>query len=158
MYRLRFLWIGRTQEPYLHEGQSQYLKKLAHYAPTHVEEIRPAAKWMKLPIPQRQQQETRALTERLRPGERVVLLDERGKSFRSEEIAQWFEQQKMQALPQISFVIGGAFGVERTAFPTGTLEWSLSPLTFNHQMVRLILLEQVYRAFTILNGEPYHHR
>lgn len=158
MFRLRFLWIGRTQESYLQEGLRLYLQRIQHYAPTAVEEIKSLSRWQALPEAQRKSAETAALVERLNSGDLCILLDEQGQQLDSIGLSTWLENFKLQAIPQVTFVIGGAYGVDRSAFPKQTRQLSLSLMTFSHQMVRLILVEQVYRAFTILNGEPYHHR
>ena len=158
MFRLRFLWIGRTQESYLQEGLRFYLQRIQHYAPTAVEEIKSLSRWQALPEAQRKSAETAALVERLHSGDLCILLDEQGQQLDSIGLSTWLENFKLQAIPQVTFIIGGAYGVDRSAFPKQTRQLSLSLMTFSHQMVRLILVEQVYRAFTILNGEPYHHR
>ena len=158
MLRIRFLWIGRTQEAYLREGLKIYQQRLQHYAHIVTEEIKPQRRWQSLPEIIRKQAETKALQERLLPGEQLILLDEQGQQLDSIGLSHWLENFHLQSVPQITFMVGGPYGVDRESFPQQTKQLSLSPMTFSHQMVRLILLEQVYRAFTILNGEPYHHR
>lgn len=158
MLRIRFLWIGRTQEAYLREGLKIYQQRLQHYAHIVTEEIKPQQRWQSLPEIIRKQAETKALQERLLSGEQCILLDEQGQQLDSIGLSHWLENFHLQSVPQITFMVGGPYGVDREAFPQQTKQLSLSPMTFSHQMVRLILLEQVYRAFTILNGEPYHHR
>ena len=158
MLRIRFLWIGRTQEAYLREGLKIYQQRLQHYAHIVTEEIKPQRRWQSLPEIIRKQAETKALQERLLSGEQCILLDEQGQQLDSIGLSHWLENFHLQSVPQITFMVGGPYGVDREAFPQQAKQLSLSPMTFSHQMVRLILLEQVYRAFTILNGEPYHHR
>ena len=158
MLRIRFLWIGRTQEAYLREGLKIYQQRLQHYAHIVTEEIKPQRRWQSLPETIRKQAETKALQERLLSGEQCILLDEQGHQLDSIGLSHWLENLHLQFVPQITFMVGGPYGVDREALPQQTKQLSLSPMTFSHQMVRLILLEQVYRAFTILNGEPYHHR
>ena len=158
MLRIRFLWIGRTQEAYLREGLKIYQQRLQHYAHIVTEEIKPQRRWQSLPEIIRKQAETKALQERLLSGEQCILLDEQGQQLDSIGLSHWLENFHLQSVPQITFMVGGPYGVDRESFPQQTKQLSLSPMTFSHQMVRLILLEQVYRTFTILNGEPYHHR
>ena len=158
MLRIRFLWIGRTQETYLREGLKIYQQRLQHYAHIVTEEIKPQRRWQSLPEIIRKQAETKALQERLLSGEQCILLDEQGQQLDSIGLSHWLENFHLQSVPQITFMVGGPYGVDRESFPQQTKQLSLSPMTFSHQMVRLILLEQVYRTFTILNGEPYHHR
>jgi len=158
MLRIRFLWIGRTQETYLREGLKIYQQRLPHYAHIVTEEIKPQRRWQSLPEITRKQAETKALQERLLPSEQSILLDEQGQQLDSIGLSRWLENFHLQSVPQITFVVGGPYGIDCETFPQQTKRLSLSPMTFSHQMVRLILLEQVYRAFTILNGEPYHHR
>ena len=158
MLRIRFLWIGRTQEAYLREGLKIYQQRLQHYAHIVTEEIKPQRRWQSLPEIIRKQAETKALQERLLSGEQCILLDEQGHQLDSIGLSHWLENLHLQFVPQITFMVGGPYGVDREAFLQQAIQLRLSPMTFSHQMVRLILLEQVYRAFTILNGEPYHHR
>ena len=158
MLRIRFLWIGRTQEAYLKEGLKIYQQRLLHYAHIVTEEIKPQRSWQSLPEITRKQAETKALLERLLPGEQSILLDEQGQQLDSTGLSRWMKNFHLQSVPQMTFMVGGPYGVNCKAFPQQTKYLSLSPMTFSHQMVRLILLEQVYRAFTIVKGEPYHHR
>ena len=158
MLRIRFFWIGRTQEAYLRDGLKIYQQRLQHYAHIVTEEIKPQRRWQSLPEIIRKQAETKALQERLLSGEQCILLDEQGHQLDSIGLSHWLENLHLQSVPQITFMVGGPYGVDRESFPQQTKQLSLSPMTFSHQMVRLILLEQVYRTFTILNGEPYHHR
>ena len=158
MLRIRFLWIGRTQEAYLREGLKIYQQRLQHYAHIVTEEIKPQRRWQSLPKITRKQAETKALQERLLLGEQSILLDEQGQQLDSIGLSRWLENFHLQSVPQITFVVGGPYGIDCETFPKQTKQLSLSQMTFSHQIVRLILLEQVYRAFTILNGEPYHHR
>ena len=158
MLRIRFLWIGRTQEAYLREGLKIYQQRLQHYAHIVTEEIKPQRRWQSLPEITRKQAETKALQERLLLSEQSILLDEQGQQLDSIGLSRWLENFHLQSVPQITFVVGGPYGIDCETFPQQTKQLSLSPMTFSYQMVRLILLEQVYRAFTVLNGEPYHHR
>jgi len=153
---IRLIWIGKTQLPFVQEGISLYQKKLSHYIKVETEEIR-AAKYASGTVEQWRRQETEKLLKRLDPAELNVFLDENGKRQTSIGLAQWFEKQMPLAWPRVNFIIGGAYGFEKSLLPNNVTYLRLSDMTFTHQMVRLILLEQLYRAFTIIRGEPYHH-
>ena len=107
------------------------------------EEIKPQRRWQSLPEITRKQAETKALQERLLPGEQCILLDEQGQQLDSIGLSHWLENFHLQSVPQITFMVGGPYGLDRESFPQQTKQLSLSPMTFSHQMVRLILLEQV---------------
>jgi 23S rRNA (pseudouridine1915-N3)-methyltransferase len=94
---------------------------------------------------------------KLQPGEKLVLLDEQGTAFTSEKFAGWMQQQMSSGVKSVVFVVGGPFGFSDEVYKAATAKISLSSMTFTHQMVRLFFTEQVYRAFTILKGEKYHH-
>jgi Uncharacterized conserved protein len=156
MRSIRLIWIGKTQFPFVQEGISVYKKKLRHYIQVETEEIKPS-KYASGTVDQWRRQETEKILKRLDHAELNVLLDENGKRETSAGFAQWFEKQMMFGWPRINFIIGGAYGVEKSLLPANVSCIRLSDMTFTHQMVRLILLEQLYRVFTIIRREPYHH-
>ncbi len=154
MIRIRLLWVGKAQERYVESGVEHFLRKLRPYAKVECETLKPAKSGRP---EQRRAQETEVLLARLEPTQRTVLLDERGERRSSENLARWLEQETAQGASRWTFVVGGAYGVERNWLPDTVQTLRLSDLTMNHQLVRLVLLEQLYRAFTIQRGEPYHH-
>ena len=156
MRSIRLIWIGKTQFPFVQEGISLYLKKLSHYIKVETEEIQ-AAKYASGKVDQWRRQETEKLLKCLNSNELNVFLDENGKRQTSIGLAQWFEKQMPLGLTRVNLIIGGAYGFEKSLLPANVTYLRLSDMTFTHQMVRLILLEQLYRAFTIIRGEPYHH-
>ena len=156
MRSIRLIWIGKTQFPFVQEGISVYKKKLRHYIQVETEEIKPS-KYASGTVDQWRRQETEKILKRLDQAELNVLLDENGKRETSAGFAQWFEKQMMFGWPRINFIIGGAYGIEKSLLPANVSCIRLSDMTFTHQMVRLILLEQLYRVFTIMRREPYHH-
>ncbi len=156
MRSIRLIWIGKTQLPFVQDGISLYLKKLSHYIKVEKEEIR-TAKYASGTVDQWRRQETEKLLKCLNSNELNVFLDENGKRQTSIGLAQWFEKQMPLGWPRVNLIIGGAYGFEKSLLPANVTYLRLSDMTFTHQMVRLILLEQLYRAFTIIRGEPYHH-
>ena len=156
MRSIRLIWIGKTQFPFVQEGISLYLKKLSHYIKVETEEIQ-AAKYASGKVDQWRRQETEKLLKCLNSNELNVFLDENGKRQTSIGLAQWFEKQMPLGRKRVNLIIGGAYGFEKSLLPANVTYLRLSDMTFTHQMIRLILLEQLYRAFTIIRGEPYHH-
>ncbi|MDG1178368.1 MAG: 23S rRNA (pseudouridine(1915)-N(3))-methyltransferase RlmH [SAR324 cluster bacterium] len=156
MRSIRLIWIGKTQLPFVQDGISLYLKKLSHYIKVETEEIR-TAKYASGTVDQWRRQETEKLLKCLNSNELNVFLDENGKRQTSIGLAQWFEKQMPLGWPRVNLIIGGAYGFEKSLLPANVTYLRLSDMTFTHQMIRLILLEQLYRAFTIIRGEPYHH-
>ena len=156
MRSLRLIWIGKTQEYFVKTGIGIYQKKLSSYIKVNSEEIKPAQYGL-VAVDQCRRQETGKILKRLNPNEINVFLDEKGKRATSIGLARWFEKLFHKGNSKINFFIGGAYGFEKSLLPDGVHFLSLSDMTFTHQMVRLILLEQLYRAFTIIRGEPYHH-
>ncbi len=154
--KILVLGIGKTQETYLQDGIAEYLKRLTHYA---------SVEWQMLPdlkknpatLRQRQEEEGQLLLKQLLPGDQVYLLDEGGRTYSSEGFAQWLEKQQHLS-GRMVFCIGGAFGFSEAVVSRAQGMISLSEMTFSHQMVRLFFVEQLYRAFTIMKGEKYHHR
>ena len=153
---IRLIVIGKSQEPFIREGIRVYLKKLSHYIKVDYVEIKPA-KYNSGTTDQWQRQETGKMLKILDSSELNVFLDESGKRESSKGLARWFKKQVPLGWRRVNFFIGGAYGFDKSLLPSGVHLLRLSDLTFTHQMVRLILLEQLYRAFTIMCGEPYHH-
>lgn len=150
-------WIGKTSEAYLKEGTSQYEKRLRHYLPFATELIPDVKGAGKMSPDKLKEREAQLVLQRLQPQDGLILLDEHGKMLRSIELAQWLDRQLQMPYRRLIFLIGGAFGFHEQLYQRANGKLSLSKMTFSHQMVRLFLLEQLYRAMTILRNEPYHN-
>lgn len=150
-------FIGKTQGNVYPGLINEYVQRLSHYIPIQVEEIPDLKNTKSLSEDQQKEKEADQVLERLQGGDVLVLLDERGKEMTSREFSQWMEH-KMQTVPKrLVLLIGGPYGFSQRIYDAAQGKISLSKMTFSHQMVRLFLVEQVYRAFTIIKGEPYHH-
>jgi 23S rRNA (pseudouridine1915-N3)-methyltransferase len=155
--KVKFICIGKTGKPFLEEGESEYLKRLKHYLPVEKLEIPDLKNAKNLTVEQIREQEGREIISKMQPGDQLILLDENGTQFTSLEFAQFFQQKFNAGGKTIVFVVGGAYGFSAEVYSLATGKISLSKMTFSHQMVRMIFFEQLYRAMTILKGEPYHH-
>ncbi len=156
MKSIRLIWVGKTQEPYLKHGINTYIKKLSHYIKIDSDEIK-AAKYNSGTRNKWRQQDTENMIKKMDTSELNIFLDKDGKRETSEGLAKCFEKQIFDGIYRANFFIGGAYGIDKSILPLGVQYLSLSEMTFTHQMVRLFLLEQIYRAFTIIRGEPYHN-
>ena len=156
MKSIRLIWIGKTQEPYLRSGINSYIKKLSHYIKIDSDEIKPV-KYNSGTVKNWRQQETKNLIKKINPSELNIFLDQNGERQTSIGLAKCFEKQILYGISRANFFIGGAYGIDKSILPSGIQLLSLSEMTFTHQMVRLFLLEQIYRAFTIIRREPYHN-
>ena len=152
------LWgIGKTAFAYIDEGVSVYHKRLQHYA-TFDWLLLPDVKNAKnLSHEQLREQEGTLVLQKLQTDDFLILFDENGKSYSSEQFAAFLQKLQLQAPRRVIFLIGGAYGFSEAVYQRANAQVSLSSMTFSHQMVRLFCIEQIYRAFTILRGEPYHH-
>lgn len=155
--KVKFICIGKTGKPFLEEGESEYLKRLKHYLPVEKLEILDLKNAKNLTVEQIKELEGREIISKMQPGDQLILLDENGAQFTSLEFAQFFQQKFNAGGKTIVFVVGGAYGFSAEVYSLATGKISLSKMTFSHQMVRMIFFEQIYRAMTILKGEPYHH-
>lgn len=155
--KIKLICVGKTVKPFLKEGEQEYLKRLKHYTPVEKIEIPELKNAKKLREDQIKQQEGQLILNQIKPGELIVLLDERGKQFGSIDFSKYLQKKFNSGGKGIAFVIGGAYGFSDEIYTRATDKISLSKMTFSHQMVRLFFLEQIYRGFTILKGEPYHH-
>ena len=156
MRSIRLIWVGKTQEPYLRSGINTYMKKLSHYIKIDSDEIKPA-QYSSGTVNKWRRQETENMIKKMDVSELNIFLDQNGKQQTSKDLAKCFEKQITYGISRANFFIGGAYGIDKSILPSGIQLLSLSEMTFTHQMVRLFLLEQIYRAFTIIRGEPYHN-
>lgn len=155
--KLHILFTGRTTGSVFPPLINDYVQRLSHYLPTTLEEIPDLKNTKSLSEDQQKEREADQVFDRMQPGDVLVLLDERGREMTSREFSQWMEQ-KLQTVPKrLLLLIGGPYGFSPRIYAAAQGKVSLSKMTFSHQMVRLFLVEQLYRAFTIIKGEPYHH-
>lgn len=152
------LWfIGKTREKYLREGEAVYLKRLKHYLPIAVDVLPDIRQAGKLSEGQLKIKEGELILSRLKPDDGLILLDEAGQQLTSVAMSKWLDKQLQMPYRRLILVVGGAFGFSEAIYLRSNAKLSLSKLTFSHQMVRLFLLEQIYRSMTILRGEKYHN-
>lgn len=150
------LLVGKTTDRHIAAGIDDYRERIGHYMPFDIAVI-PELKNTKAMSPEQQKErEGELIARHIEPQDTVVLLDERGQQMTSPELATWL-QKKQQGARRLVMVIGGPYGFAQRIYDRADELLSLSRMTFSHQMVRLILTEQVYRACTILKGEKYHH-
>ena len=151
------LTVGRTDVKWVKEGLDLYASRLVHYVPFAVNEIPELKKVSALTKQQIKEKEGELILKQLSPSDVLILLDEHGREFRSLEFADYVQRQLSSGARNLVFVIGGAYGFSEAVYSRAQGKISLSRMTFSHQMVRTVFAEQLYRAFTILRGEPYHH-
>jgi len=156
--KITLLSIGKTNLAGLREGISLYVERLQHYIPFEYKEIPDVRNAGNLSQEQLKTQEGELILQALGNNDELWLLDENGRQFSSVEFAKYLEKRLLHSSKSLVIVIGGAFGFSDKVYQRAKEKLSLSPMTFSHQMVRLIAAEQLYRAFTIIKGEPYHHR
>ena len=155
--KISLVVIGKTDAAYFVDAINEYKNRLVHYIPFEMEVIPDIKNVKNLREDQQKEKEGELILKTLQPGDYLVLLDEHGKSFTSMEFATYIER-KMHVVPKrLVFVIGGPYGFSEAVYKAASEKISLSKMTFSHQMIRLIFGEQIYRAMTILNNEPYHH-
>ncbi|MBD5374489.1 MAG: 23S rRNA (pseudouridine(1915)-N(3))-methyltransferase RlmH [Bacteroides sp.] len=149
--------VGRTATDYLRTATDDYVRRASRYMPVEFVIIPDIKTSRTLDEGVQKEREGAKIIEGLQPGDRVVLLDEHGRQMTSREFAGFIEKSAVAGLKRIVFVIGGPYGFSDEVHRRADSELSLSRMTFSHEMVRLFFAEQVYRAMTILRGEPYHH-
>lgn len=151
--------MGKTAFPYINDGIAIYRKRLGFYLPFSMVELPDVKNASSLSSEQLREKEGDSILKAVRQNDTLLLLDERGESYSSVQWAAFLERQ-MVVNPgrDITFAIGGAYGFSEKVYKRADGMISLSRMTFSHQMVRLIFIEQLYRAFTIIKGEPYHHQ
>jgi 23S rRNA (pseudouridine1915-N3)-methyltransferase len=148
--------VGKTVNKHFQAGISDYAERIVHYMPLDIVTIPELRQTKNLSEEQQKTAEGELILKQIQSSDTVVLLDEHGKELRSVEFARWLEQ-KQQTARRLIFVIGGPYGFSSEVYARANEQISLSRMTFSHQMVRLVFTEQLYRACTIIKGEPYHH-
>lgn len=154
--KTELIQVGKTVNKHFVAGIADYCERISHYMPFQITTIPELKNTKSLTEEQQKEREGELILKLLQPSDTVVLLDEHGKEFRSIEFASWIERQQ-QSARRLVFVIGGPYGFSDAVYDRANQKISLSRMTFSHQMVRLIFCEQLYRACTIIKGEPYHH-
>lgn len=155
--KITLLVVGKTTDPHFMAGIDEYARRIRHYLPFDMEVIPELRNTKSLSEEQQKEKEADLLLKAFLPGDHIVLLDEHGREFRSLEFASWMEKKMAAGLKRLVFVVGGPYGFSPRVHAAASEKISLSRMTFSHQMIRLISAEQIYRAMTILNHEPYHH-
>ena len=148
--------VGKTVNKHFIAGINDYVERINHYMPFDVVTIPELKNTKSLSEEQQKLAEGELILKQLQPSDTVVLLDEHGRQYRSIDFARWLEQ-KQQNARRLVFVIGGPYGFSPAVYSRANEQLSLSLMTFSHQMIRLTFTEQIYRACTIIKGEPYHH-
>lgn len=155
--KILFLVVGRTVDKRLTSLIDEYAERVKHYIPFDMEVVPELKNTKSLTAEQQKEREGELIRKQLREGDFVVLLDEGGREFRSMEFASYLEKKQSLVARRLVFIVGGPYGFSPDIYKLAREKVSLSKMTFSHQMVRLFFVEQIYRAMTILRGEPYHH-
>ena len=155
--KITLLLIGKTDAAYIREGILEYEKRLKHYINFNIEVIPELKRNKNLTVELQKKREGDLILAKSFTGKELHLFDEKGKTFSSQEFASFLQKKMASGLKELVFVIGGPYGFSKEVYKQSNSKISLSKLTFSHQMVRILCVEQIYRAFTILKGEPYHH-
>ncbi|SEL85155.1 23S rRNA (pseudouridine(1915)-N(3))-methyltransferase RlmH [Parapedobacter koreensis] len=155
--RITLLCIGKTDDAPIAAAIEKFQHRLKHYIAFHIVVIPDIKNTKHLRIDEQKAREAALLMKQFAPADHVVLLDERGKEYRSVEFADYLNKMMVGSVQHVVFVVGGPYGFDDTVYQRANGRIALSKMTFSHQMVRLFFVEQLYRAFSILKGEPYHH-
>ena len=155
--KITLLTVGKTDKDWVRQGLDIYVSRLKHYVPFSITEIPELKNVSALTKEQIKTREGELILKNIRNTDDVILLDERGKEYSSMELARILQDKMTYGGRDIVYVIGGAYGFSDAVYSRANSKLSLSRMTFSHHMVRAIFAEQIYRAFTIMKGEPYHH-
>lgn len=155
--KITLLVVGRTVDSNIQLGIDDYCRRLTHFTQFDIEVIPELKNARKLSEQQQKDIEGEYILKYITSGDFVVLLDEKGKELRSTEFASWIEHKQNISTKRVVFVVGGPYGFSQSVYAAANDKLSLSRMTFSHQMIRLLFVEQLYRAYTIINHLPYHH-
>lgn len=154
---IELLTVGKTTIKFVAEGTEEYVKRLKHYIPYRITSLPDIKRNASLGPERQKEAEGELILSKLLSSDYIVLLDERGKEYSSIEFSGFIEKQMIAGRKRVVFIVGGPYGFSQAVYDRADSKVSMSRMTFNHEMVRLFFTEQVYRAMTILRGEPYHH-
>ena len=155
--KITLIAIGKTEDKYLIEGIDKYINRLKHYINFSFLAIPDVKNVKNLSEAQQKSKEAELLHKQINNGDVVILLDEKGKKYSSIAFSNYLNKQMIGSVQHLVVIIGGPYGFDESIYARANSSLSLSDMTFSHQMVRLFFIEQLYRAFSILKGEPYHH-
>jgi 23S rRNA (pseudouridine1915-N3)-methyltransferase len=155
--KITLLVIGKTDAGYFIDAVNEYQRRLEHYIPFEIQVIPDIKNVKSLTTEQQKEKEGELIIKNVQAGDYIVLLDEKGKEYTSVQFATYIEKKTHSISKRLIFIIGGPYGFSQAVCDKVNEKLTLSRMTFSHQMVRLIFVEQLYRAMTILNNEPYHH-
>ena len=155
--KITFLTVGKTEDAHLKDGIEKYAKRLKHYTRLEMVDLAELKNTKALTPDQQKTKEAELILKRIVPTDFVILLDENGSELTSQQFAAYLNKKAISATASLVFIVGGPYGFDHSVYERANDKLSLSKMTFSHQMVRLFFVEQLYRAFTIIKGEPYHH-
>src|SRR6056297_1208013 len=155
--QLTLVMIGKNKESFVEEGFNHFIKRIKKYVSFQTKEVPGLKKSKNLSAEEIKREEGVRLLKHIPKGSEIVLLDERGSRMSSEKFAKWVEKKMTHGGQSMCFIIGGAYGFSEEVYKKASFKLSLSDMTFSHQLIRIIFAEQLYRALTIIKGEPYHH-
>jgi 23S rRNA (pseudouridine1915-N3)-methyltransferase len=155
--KITLLQTGKTNEKHVSEGIEIYSSRIKKYTGFEINTIPDLKNTRSMPEHEQKTKEGNRILQSVGKDDYVVLLDERGKELRTAEFAEWLEKKFAVSIKKVVFIIGGPWGFSEEVYSRADFRLSLSKMTFPHQLVRLLFVEQLYRAFTIIKGEPYHH-
>ena len=156
--KITFITVGKTEDAYLKDGIEKYVKRLKHYTKLELVEINELKNTKALTEDQQKTKEAELILKKVTAQDHLILLDEAGQEFTSVQFSNYLNKQAIGSVSSLVFVVGGPYGFDQSVYLRANDKVSLSRMTFSHQMVRLFFVEQLYRSFTIIKGEPYHHQ
>ncbi|TWR27436.1 23S rRNA (pseudouridine(1915)-N(3))-methyltransferase RlmH [Mucilaginibacter pallidiroseus] len=156
--KITFITVGKTEDAYLKEGIEKYVKRLKHYTRLELVDIPELKNTKALTEEQQKSKEAELILKKVTSQDHLILLDENGLEFTSVQFANYINKRSVTSSANLIFVVGGPYGFDQSVYARANDKISLSRMTFSHQMVRLFFVEQLYRAYSIIKGEPYHHQ
>lgn len=156
--KITFITVGKTEDAYLKDGIEKYVKRLKHYTKLEMVDIPELKNTKALTEEQQKVKEAEMILKKLSSTDHLILLDENGMEFTSVQFANYINKRSISSSANLVFVVGGPYGFDQSVYQRANDKLSLSRMTFSHQMVRLFFVEQLYRAYSIIKGEPYHHQ
>ncbi|MDB5129292.1 23S rRNA (pseudouridine(1915)-N(3))-methyltransferase RlmH [Mucilaginibacter sp.] len=156
--KITFITVGKTEDAYLKDGIEKYVKRLKHYTKLEMVDIPELKNTKALTEDQQKAKEAELILKKITVQDHVILLDENGMEFTSVQFANYINKRSVSSSANLIFIVGGPYGFDQSVYQRANDKISLSRMTFSHQMVRLFFVEQLYRAYSIIKGEPYHHQ